>query len=179
MNSLVINSVVAIFVAMCAVAVFRYVARDYARYGHLTTVSTSLEIVIFFIQGMTAGLYLGTEVVSGWPLAVAIVCAASGLVLLFVAMSGLGMRKRVGQDVSGLKETGLYRYTRNPQIVAYGLVIIGLALLQSSWWALVWIGLYVIIAALMVRTEETHLRRVYGADYERYCTRVPRYLGFI
>ncbi|MBF8295644.1 MAG: hypothetical protein HW389_2189 [Bacteroidetes bacterium] len=27
-------------------------------------------------------------------------------------------------------------------------------------------------------TEEEHLRSIYGEEYERYCERVPRYLGF-
>ena len=177
MDAVVINSGVAIFVVLCAVIVFRRVARDYEQCGRLTTLSTSLEILIFVLQGMTAGLYLGTEFASGGLLVLAVVCLILGLAVLFVAMSGLGMRKSVGQDVSGLKDTGLYRYTRNPQIVAYGFVVLGFALLQPSWWALVWIGLFAVIAGLMVRTEEVHLRRVYGADYERYCVRVPRYVG--
>jgi protein-S-isoprenylcysteine O-methyltransferase Ste14 len=178
MNAVVINISAAVLVVICAVVVFRRVARDYERLGRLTTCSTSLEVLIFVMQGMTAGLYLGTDLTSGWLLVLAIGCTAAGLIMLFAAMGGLGMRKSVGQEVSGLKETGWYRYTRNPQLVAYGLIVLGITLCLPSWWALVWLGLYGVIAALMVRTEEAHLRRVYGAEYERYCQRAPRYLMF-
>lgn len=100
-----------------------------------------------------------------------------GVVLVVIAMGRLGIGVSVGQQVSGLRQSGLYRYSRNPQIVAYGLVVIGYALLWPAWSGLVWVGLYLAIAHLMVRTEEEHLRRVYGEAYERYCARTPRYLG--
>ncbi len=177
MNVVVLNISVAGLVVMCAVAVFRRVARDYEKFGQLTSLSTSLEILIFVLQGVVSGLYLGTELASGWLWVLAVLCLVLGLTVLFVAMSGLGMRKSVGQDVSGLKDTGLYRYTRNPQIVAYGLAVIGFALLLPSWWGLVWIGLYAVIAGLMVQAEEAHLHHIYGEAYGHYCACVPRYVG--
>jgi hypothetical protein len=109
MNAVVINISVAVFAVICAVAVFRRVARDYEKFVRLTPLFTSLEILIFVLQGIVAGLYLGTELANGWMLALAVMCLMLGLAVLFVAMSSLGMRKSVGQDVSGLKETGLYR----------------------------------------------------------------------
>jgi protein-S-isoprenylcysteine O-methyltransferase Ste14 len=38
--------------------------------------------------------------------------------------------------------------------------------------------MYRAIAHMMVLTEEEHLLDVYDEEYERYCERVPRYLGF-
>ncbi len=54
----------------------------------------------------------------------------------------------------------------------------GFALLWPSWYAVGWVILYAVIAYTMVLTEEEYLRRAFGAEYERYCRRVPRYLGF-
>jgi len=34
-----------------------------------------------------------------------------------------------------------------------------------------------VLAHLMILSEEEHLRDVFGEEYERYCERVPRYLG--
>jgi protein-S-isoprenylcysteine O-methyltransferase Ste14 len=57
-------------------------------------------------------------------------------------------------------------------------VVIGYALLWPAWSGLVWVGLYLAIAHVMVRTEEEHLQRAYGEAYERYCAGTPRYLGW-
>lgn len=57
------------------------------------------------------------------------------------------------------------------------MMVIGVAILWPSWYALGW----VILAAgfhMMVLTEEENLRNVYGEEYTQYCKRVPRYLGF-
>jgi len=35
-----------------------------------------------------------------------------------------------------------------------------------------------VISHLMVRGEEAHLREVFGAEYEAYCARTPRYIGW-
>jgi len=34
-----------------------------------------------------------------------------------------------------------------------------------------------VLLRLMVHTEEEHLLRVFGAEYEQYCRRVHRFLG--
>ena len=36
--------------------------------------------------------------------------------------------------------------------------------------------MYVLISHWMVITEEEHLTRIYGEDFEVYCLEVPRYL---
>ena len=102
---------------------------------------------------------------------------AVGLAGVMVAMGRLSWRKSIGRDASGLQRTGLYRYTRNPQIVAYGLLVLGYALWWPSWSGLVWVMVYAAIAHIMVLAEEEHLRRVYGEAYETYCQRTARYLG--
>ncbi len=101
----------------------------------------------------------------------------AGLVLLAVAMGRLGMKRSVGQQVSDLKQSGLYRWSRNPQIVTYGLFVSGYALLWPSWSGALWVVLYALIGHMMVLTEEAHLSRVHGEAYATYCSHTPRYLG--
>jgi protein-S-isoprenylcysteine O-methyltransferase Ste14 len=59
------------------------------------------------------------------------------------------------------------------------LLVIGAVVLWPSCYALGWVVLYGIVAHMMVLTEEDHLRDVFGEEYERYCGRVPRYLGIL
>jgi protein-S-isoprenylcysteine O-methyltransferase Ste14 len=47
-----------------------------------------------------------------------------------------------------------------------------------SWYTLGWLVLYGVIAHMMVSVEEEHLLNTYGEEYQEYCMRVPRYLGW-
>ena len=73
---------------------------------------------------------------------------------------------------------GLYRYTRNPMYVGVLLVLLGEALLFASrsllGYALA-VGLVFHLVVLLY--EEPTLRRQFGAAYEAYCRRVPRWPG--
>ena len=83
----------------------------------------------------------------------------------------------LGSNTPGLHTNGLYRYSRNPQFVGYGLFVFGFLV---AWWnALAWIGLlsYIVLAYAVTLVEEEHLTRTYGDSYRAYCQRVPRYLG--
>lgn len=173
--------IVSTLLLVAAVLVFGRVRRDYQTSGKLTPFSTFLEVLIFFLHGSASYAFLDSNlshINRASPIFfLSIPCMLVGVVLVAVAMGRLGMVESVGQQVTGLRQSGLYRYSRNPQIVAYGLVVIGYALLWPSWSGMVWVSVYVAIAHLMVRTEEEHLRRAYGAAYERYCAKTPRYLG--
>jgi protein-S-isoprenylcysteine O-methyltransferase Ste14 len=107
-----------------------------------------------------------------------IICIAVGLASAFGTMFWFGLRRAFGLGVNKLIRSGPYRLSRNPQLVAGSLLIIGTILLWPSWCALGWAALYGGVAHMMVMTEEEHLRNVYGEEYVIYCEQVPRYLGF-
>lgn len=72
---------------------------------------------------------------------------------------------------------GLYRASRNPMYVGVVTVIAGWAIHFGT----LALALYAALVALafhlcVVLYEEPHLRRVFGAEYERYCERVGRWL---
>lgn len=79
--------------------------------------------------------------------------------------------------VGGLRTSGIYLYSRNPQLVGSFFFIAGYAMLWPSWQGFLWAGLWLVIAHWMVQAEETHLKEVFGDEYRAYCTRTPRYLG--
>ncbi len=164
--------------------VFRVVVRrDYERQGKLSAFSTVLEFLVFALHANLSYTFLPTK----WPAfpslpdnelnsALGLGILAIGLMITLWSMSSLGFHKALGQQIDTLYRSGFYQYSRNPQIVAYGLVVIGFALLWPSIYGLGWTLIYGVIAHMMVRTEEEHLARKFGSGYEDYRTEVPRYL---
>jgi len=99
------------------------------------------------------------------------------MAFLIIGMAKLGFRRSNGLEVNVLKQTGLYRLSRNPQILACSLAVVGYALFWPTWHTLGWIVIFMIIVHLMVLTEEENLRKAFGDEYLKYCQRVPRYIG--
>ncbi len=72
---------------------------------------------------------------------------------------------------------GLYRYTRNPMYVAVASILAGEGILFQSLrlfaYALIaWLACH----AFVVLYEEPSLRRRFGAQYDDYCQRIPRWI---
>ncbi|TPJ39650.1 isoprenylcysteine carboxylmethyltransferase family protein [Mesorhizobium sp. B2-5-4] len=109
---------------------------------------------------------------------VLIVAAAAVLLHAFArfALEGLGTPAPVA-PTERLVIGGIYRHVRNPMYVAVLSIILGQALLFSSWS----IAAYAAIAAAAMVTfvklyEEPTLAGRYGAEYEAYRRNVPGWL---
>ena len=78
----------------------------------------------------------------------------------------------------GLVSRGIYRWSRNPQnallIVVYGC----LAVAADGWPAYLLCAAMMVVYALMVLAEEPWLAQAYGAAYQRYRARVPRFFNW-
>jgi protein-S-isoprenylcysteine O-methyltransferase Ste14 len=79
-------------------------------------------------------------------------------------------------DKGRLLSEGIYARTRNPrylEFVAFSFVYVAFANYTGTWvlFALIFPALH-----LVVLLEERELRERFGAEYEEYCGRVPRYL---
>jgi protein-S-isoprenylcysteine O-methyltransferase Ste14 len=72
---------------------------------------------------------------------------------------------------------GIYRWSRNPQLVGWTLVLVGLGLLRGSAMVLLLAGVAWVGYRLHLPTEEAHLRRVFGDAYDAYRRRTHRYFG--
>ena len=78
---------------------------------------------------------------------------------------------------SNLVMSGLYRYVRNPIYVAVVSVILGQGLLFASVSLLVYgASLWLFFHLAVVVSEEPTLRQSFGAEYDRYCANVPRWI---
>ncbi|MCP4977679.1 MAG: isoprenylcysteine carboxylmethyltransferase family protein [Maribacter sp.] len=99
-----------------------------------------------------------------------------GVVILFVAWFGLGTKSSLGMDKNKLKTNGVYKFSRNPQLVGYGIMLVSFTILFFSWLTIIWIILYLIASYFMVKSEEEFLEIKYGQEYKEYCISVPRIL---
>jgi protein-S-isoprenylcysteine O-methyltransferase Ste14 len=72
---------------------------------------------------------------------------------------------------------GPYRHVRNPMITGVVAVLVGEALLFGSTAMAIYAVVFVAVNAVWFRlTEEPGLRRRFGAEYEDYARRVPRWI---
>ncbi len=163
-------------------AIFRVaVRRDYRRSGRLTPFSAFLEYVaigswvVFGYLNRTpdwpAVHVAALQEVIGWVLFL------GGWAVTLIGIVGLGLGRSHGLQVNALRQTGLYRFSRNPQVLAFLIAMIGHLILWPTWRNL---GVLILVAVLlhwMIMSEEEHLGDVFGEEYERYCERVPRYIG--
>ena len=73
--------------------------------------------------------------------------------------------------------TGIYARTRNPMYLGVITVVLGEAVLFGSSRLLAYAGaVFVAFNAFVLLYEEPAHRRRFGADFEEYCRRVPRWV---
>jgi len=78
---------------------------------------------------------------------------------------------------NALVTAGPFAWCRNPLYVANYLVSLGFALLSGQWVAIPIVLLLCTATQVpTVRCEEQYLRDKFGAQFEEYCRRVPRWL---
>jgi len=76
-----------------------------------------------------------------------------------------------------LVASGLYRFVRNPIYVGLVLILIGHFFYFGYWWLLLYAALCFLVFHLFVTAyEEPTLRTKFGASYEDYLGRVPRWI---
>ncbi|CCV08730.1 conserved membrane hypothetical protein [Mesorhizobium metallidurans STM 2683] len=111
----------------------------------------------------------------GWVL---IVAAAALLLHAFArfALEGLGTPAPVA-PTARLVVGDIYRHVRNPMYVAVLSIILGQALLFSSWALAAYVAIAGTAMVSFVKLyEEPTLARRYGAEYEAYRRAVPGWL---
>jgi protein-S-isoprenylcysteine O-methyltransferase Ste14 len=72
---------------------------------------------------------------------------------------------------------GPYAFVRNPMYWGVASVMLGEAAVFHSWALAEWaVGLFVCANVFVLFVEEPTLRRKFGAEYQEYCQRVPRWI---
>jgi len=136
-------------------------------------------LLLWEFRGALLGTDLGFQ-----PLLLlsAIPAAAAGAVIAKLRRKHLNQRILVGVpevstgDKGRLLSEGIYARTRNPrylEFLAFIFAYVAFANYTGTWllYALTFPAIH-----LVVLLEERELRERFGAEYEHYCRRVPRYL---
>jgi protein-S-isoprenylcysteine O-methyltransferase Ste14 len=165
---------------VAAFFVFARVRLDYRTHGRLSRPIAILQTGFFCVYTLSSYVFLDSRLsqvnMAGLLFPVALVLMIIGFLMVVFSMPFLG-RQSFGGEVSSLRTSGLYQYSRNPQLVGGFFFIVGYAMLWPSWTGALWASIWWVIAHLMVRGEEAHLENVFGDEYRDYCARTPRYLG--
>ena len=149
-----------------------------------TSVLTFLAAFIAY-----AGLWLSALAAawtSYWPLPIpdgpalalgGALALVGGTVYLAARLQFRSFRLTWGLVADRLVTTGLYRFSRNPQLVGWGLLFLGVAVLGRSGAGLLLATMFSASCLVSVPLEERALRRRYGAAYEAFRSSVPRFFG--
>jgi protein-S-isoprenylcysteine O-methyltransferase Ste14 len=126
-------------------------------------------------------VWLGDSNIEPLTAIVGAVIAAAGLalavstVVLFVQV-GLGTLAP-WDPTARLVVRGPYSYVRNPMITGVAAILAGEALCFRSWGIAVELAVFVVVNAIYFPLlEEPGLQRRFGAEYEEYRARVPRWI---
>lgn len=96
--------------------------------------------------------------------------APLGLLGLFVRARAAGHLHK--QEV--LTVTGPYAYTRNPLYLGSAILTLGAAIAARSWLsAVILCAYFALFYSIVMRREETELRRHHGAAFDEYARTVP------
>lgn len=92
----------------------------------------------------------------------------------------LGTARLVGKtEVSGegqIAESGIYSYIRHPRYVGSFLAILGACLLAGTRVAWTVAAAWTLLMLGAIALEERELRARFGATYNEYCRKVPRFI---
>jgi protein-S-isoprenylcysteine O-methyltransferase Ste14 len=113
--------------------------------------------------------------------AIGSVMVTVGLLIFVLALVSFGGSWRVGIDHStpaDLVTTGIFAISRNPIFVFIDLYFIGTFLINRTLILLIFAVLVVIGMHYQILQEEKFLSSAYGQDYENYCLKTGRYLGW-
>jgi protein-S-isoprenylcysteine O-methyltransferase Ste14 len=150
---------------------------------------TALKSLLFLIvaPGMVAGyiplalLRRGPQIETGifaylaYPL-----WLIGAIIILWSFWNFLAQGRGTPAPIDPPKElvaVGFYRYTRNPMYIGVLSMIVG-HFLWFGFWNLLIYAVFIVFAfnTFVVYYEEPTLRKKFGAAYEDYCQRVPRWI---
>lgn len=109
---------------------------------------------------------------------IALIILALGIFLLIMSSFYLGKSVRIGlpNTKTVLKQSGIYKFSRNPMYLGFNLVTLA-SMIYISNWIVIGFGVFSIITYhQIILGEEKFLTERFGEQYLSYKKTVPRYL---
>jgi protein-S-isoprenylcysteine O-methyltransferase Ste14 len=163
-------------------------ARNVTAWNHLRAVMLLPVMNTVIIPGVLLFLFPESSfghspaVVNLIALCLALPIFATGLTLatravwLFIKRGGGTLAP--WDPTSVLIAADIYRYTRNPMKLGLFLMLVGECVLLRSQALVIWTASFIVVNAIYIRvSEESGLRKRFGAAYDDYCRKVPRWIG--
>jgi len=105
------------------------------------------------------------------------ILAIFGIIISIIGrLISIKAAQKLRNNSIGLVCDSLFKYSRNPISLGMHITIIGLMIIFGKWY--LWLGFifYLINIDFKIRIEESHLMKRYGAYYNSYQKKTPRYL---
>jgi len=143
---------------------------------------------LIFAVGWLLGWWLNRRLIfeidgagpGGVQTGLGLLLGAVGLGLMFWGMITFVMARTPvipHRSARALVRHGPYRATRNPMYLGLTSLYVGLALVANAAWPLIVLPVVLIVmTTYVIRREEAHLDRAFGADYHAYRRQVRRWL---
>ncbi len=154
---------------------------DYNKKGKLTLTGSIILLIWFCEHGILLD-YSSYNSIYQHPenillKALGIILIVFGLIVMVLGMVNFGKFTRtMGTDTKKLITGGLYKFTRNPQYVGYGIAIIGFNIAWYTILSVIAVITYFIMIYITIIIEEKNLLRIYGKEFEEFCTKTPRFI---
>ncbi|MBC8504972.1 MAG: isoprenylcysteine carboxylmethyltransferase family protein [Anaerolineales bacterium] len=163
--------------------IMAYVRYEYLKLGQLTFLGASLQVIAYGLLMVLTGLSVWGSLWPSWDEYIPDNWAGGLLTILGLVVCALGiwdfssMQRLIGQRSDYLVIKGVYRYSRNPQYLGLGLLILGFVV--SHWSSTAWLAFVcsLLLVGVTIWIEEQHLGKLFGEAYREYCRRVPRIIG--
>lgn len=144
-------------------------------------VSTTIYVLILLRLIIFSSYWLEFDF-SNWLIIkyVGLTLVSVGFLLGILALVAMKGSWRVGikyDQKTDLVTTGIYRFSRNPYFLSYGILILGYILVFPS---IILMVLYLALVTIfhnMILEEEKYLESVHGGTYIDYKRRVKRYFA--
>lgn len=150
----------------------------------LVPVAVIVIAIAFLLQWLQpiqiiADLAFIEDIDPDWLSILGLVVAIAGLSLSASGCRALKLRGGVVNPrplPKMLVTDGVFRWTRNPGYLGIVIALFGVALIFAFDWLLILvIPTWIILNVVVVRHEEIYLQEKFGAAYQEYRKRVPRY----
>lgn len=151
---------------------------DYRRRGHTTHLGVAALLAAWLmphlVLGFSSPMFPAPQDARQW---VGYALMVIGLVACSLVLRGrFSPAMVVGSDARTLVTGGPYRWSRNPQYVAYTPFPVGYAVVGDDVMGWAGVALYLVVVHLTVLVEEEHLERAFGDRFRDYRSTTPRYL---